>query len=153
MLKNTYFRDLLSECIFHVCVWVCIHKILCVCVLLLWSVAKSCPTLWDPINYSLAGSLVHRISQARVPEWVVISFFRLFSLPRNQIHICTGRQILYQWATREAKNCLQESLSGDTENSSRNWEEFNLLQQQVNLRVLKQCLKGVHHSVDLKSQV
>ena len=34
------------------------------------SVAKSCPALGDPMDYSPPGSSVHRISQARILEWV-----------------------------------------------------------------------------------
>ena len=37
-------------------------------------VVQSCPTLRDPMDYSLPGSSVHGISQARVLEWVVIAF-------------------------------------------------------------------------------
>ena len=33
-----------------------------------------CPTLHDPIDGSLPGSSVHRILQARILEWVAISF-------------------------------------------------------------------------------
>jgi len=33
-------------------------------------VAQSCPTLRDPMDYSLPGSSVHGIFQARVLEWV-----------------------------------------------------------------------------------
>ena len=33
-------------------------------------VAQSCPTLSDPMDYSLPGSSVHGIFQARVLEWV-----------------------------------------------------------------------------------
>ena len=32
-------------------------------------VAQSCPTLSDPMDYSLPGSSVHGIFQARVLEW------------------------------------------------------------------------------------
>ena len=32
------------------------------------SVTKSCPTLWDPMDYSPPGSSVHGISQARILE-------------------------------------------------------------------------------------
>ena len=39
-------------------------------------VAQSCPTLRDPMDYTLPGSSVHGIFQARVLEWVAISFFR-----------------------------------------------------------------------------
>ena len=34
-------------------------------------VAQSCPTSSDPMDYSLTGSSVHGICQARVLEWVV----------------------------------------------------------------------------------
>ena len=38
------------------------------------SVAQSCPTLCDPMDCSPPGSSVHVISQARILEWVAISF-------------------------------------------------------------------------------
>ena len=37
-------------------------------------VAQSCPTLSDPVDYSLPGSSVHGIFQARVLEWGAIAF-------------------------------------------------------------------------------
>ena len=37
-------------------------------------VAQSCRTLCNPVECSLPGSSVHGISQARILEWVVISF-------------------------------------------------------------------------------
>ena len=37
-------------------------------------VAQSCPTLCDPMDCSLPGSSVHGIFQARILEWVAISF-------------------------------------------------------------------------------
>ena len=39
-------------------------------------VAHSCPTLCDPMDCSLPGSTIHGIFQARVLEWVAISFCR-----------------------------------------------------------------------------
>ena len=33
-------------------------------------VTQSCPTLWDPVDYSPPGSSVHGILQARILEWV-----------------------------------------------------------------------------------
>ena len=39
-------------------------------------VAESCLTLCDPMDYSLSGSSVHGIFQARVLEWIAISFWR-----------------------------------------------------------------------------
>ena len=37
-------------------------------------VTQSCPTLCDPMDCSLPGSSLHGILQARVLEWVAISF-------------------------------------------------------------------------------
>ena len=37
-------------------------------------VAQSCPTLSDPMDYSLPGSSVRGIFQARVLEWGAIAF-------------------------------------------------------------------------------
>ena len=37
-------------------------------------VAQSCPTLSDPMDYSLPGSSIHGIFQARVLEWGAIAF-------------------------------------------------------------------------------
>ena len=37
-------------------------------------VAQSCPTLWDPKDYSLPDSSFHRVFWARILEWVAISF-------------------------------------------------------------------------------
>ena len=39
-------------------------------------VAQSCLTPSDPMDYSLSGSSVHGIHQARVLEWVAIAFSR-----------------------------------------------------------------------------
>ena len=57
-------------------------------------VTQSCPTLCDPMDCSLPGSSVHEIFQARVLEWVAISFSRASSQPRDQTRIShsTGRR-------------------------------------------------------------
>ena len=39
-------------------------------------VAKSCPTLCDPMDCSPAGSSVYGIIQERILEWVAIPFSR-----------------------------------------------------------------------------
>ena len=41
---------------------------------MLSSVSQSCPTLCDPMECSFPGSSVHGIFQARIPEWVAISY-------------------------------------------------------------------------------
>ena len=49
-------------------------------------VAQSCPTLSDPMDYSLPGSSIHGIFQARVLEWGAIAFSE--DLPRSKFHCC-----------------------------------------------------------------
>ena len=69
---------------------------------------QSCLTLCDPMDYSPSGSSVHAISQARMLESVAMSSCRGSSQPRDQNCIscisCTGRQILYHWATGPHEN-------------------------------------------------
>ena len=118
-VKNPYTRPLLYALIFspiiepfsivpspmtlvvyeHYLSWV----LVCGCCYCL--VTKSCWTLFDPMDCSLPCSAVLGISQARILEWVAISFFRASSWPRDQTYISgIGRLILYHWATREV--CL-----------------------------------------------
>ena len=70
------------------------------------SVTQSCPTLCNPMDYSLPGSSVDRIFQARMLEWVIISFSRGSFQPKDQTHVfctaCIGRWNLYHWAIWEA---------------------------------------------------
>ena len=57
------------------------------------------PTLCDPLDYSLPGPSVHGILQARILEWVAVTFSRGSSQPRDQTCVsyirCIGRQVLY----------------------------------------------------------
>ena len=46
-------------------------------------VAQSCLTLCGPVECSLPGSSIHEILQARILEWVAISFSRGSSQPRD----------------------------------------------------------------------
>ena len=47
-------------------------------------VSQSCPTLSDPMDYSLPGSSIHGIFQARVLEWGAIAFSEM-KVTRNLI--------------------------------------------------------------------
>ena len=65
-----------------------------------WSeVTQSCPILCDPMDSSLPGSSVHGIFQARILEWVAISFSRGSSQPRDwtQVSHIAGRHFTI-WA-------------------------------------------------------
>ena len=64
-------------------------------------VTQLCPTLCDPVDCSPPGSSVHRISQARTLEWIVISFSRGSSQPKDQTRVfCIGGRFFTLWATR-----------------------------------------------------
>ena len=72
-------------------------------------VVQSCPTLCDPMDYSLPGPSVHGISQARMLEWVAISFSRGSSWPRDWTCIscvfcvsCIAGRFFTLWTIREA---------------------------------------------------
>ena len=61
-----------------------------------------CPTLCDPMDYSLPGSSVHWIFQARILEWVAISFPGGSSQPRDRTRVsCIVGRWFTIWATRE----------------------------------------------------
>ena len=69
-----------------------------------------CPTLCDPMDCSPPGSSVHEISQARILEWVAISFSRGSSQPRDRTRVsCTAGRFFTDWATREALESESES--------------------------------------------
>ena len=71
-----------------------------------------CPTLCDPMGYSLPGSSVHGIFQARVLEWVAISFSRGSSRPRDRAQVSrTAGRCNTIWATRETPGFCDNFLS------------------------------------------
>ena len=66
-----------------------------------------CFLLWhvqfcDPIDYSLLGSSIHGILQARILEWVAISFSRGSSRPRDGTQVsCIAGRLFTLWACRK----------------------------------------------------
>ena len=75
-------------------------------------IAQSCLTVSNPMDCSLPGSSVHAIFQARVLEWVAISFSRGSSQPRDQT-----------WVS----HIVDRRLPSEPPGKSRK-KEFNLLQ-------------------------
>ena len=64
---------------------------------------SACPTLCDPMDFSLPGSSLYGILQARILAWTVILFSRGSSWPRGQTYIsCITGRFFTIWATREA---------------------------------------------------
>ena len=66
-------------------------------------VTQLCLTLYNSMDCSLPGSSVRGIFQARVLEWVAISFFRGSSWPRDWTQVsCITDKFFTSRATREA---------------------------------------------------
>ena len=66
-------------------------------------IAQSCPTLCDPMDCSPQGSSAYGILQARILEWVAISFSRESSGLRDQTRVsCITGRFFTVWATRKA---------------------------------------------------
>jgi len=69
---------------------------------MLWQsvkVALSCPTLWDPTDYTVYGIL-----QARILEWVAFPFSRGSSQPRDRTQVsCIAGGFFTSWATIDGK--------------------------------------------------
>ena len=65
-------------------------------------VAQSYLTLYDPMDCSLPGSSIMGFFQARILEWVAISFTRGSSQPRDRTWVsCIVSRDFTVWATRE----------------------------------------------------
>ena len=81
---------------------------------------KSCVWLCcSPMDCNPPGSSVHGIAQARILEWVSISFFRGSSWPRTPICIsCIGMWVLTTEPPRKPKNMkyLGTNLIKDVKN-------------------------------------
>ena len=82
-------------------------------------VSQSCLTLWHPMDYSLPGSSVHGLLQARMLECIAIPFsmgssqFRdlldpgIFPTQGLKPGLLHYRQVLYHLSTREALRILE----------------------------------------------
>ena len=67
------------------------------------SVSVSCSVVPDSLQPHGLQPSVHEVFQARILEWVAISFSRGSFQPRNQTRVsCTAGRFLTNWATREA---------------------------------------------------
>ena len=93
-----------------------------------WALVQLDLTLGDPMDWSTPGSSVHRIFQARILEWVAMSFSRGSAWPRDWTHIscisCIGKQVLYQLshqgsrisdALLESRHLMCDSLASSSD--------------------------------------
>ena len=81
--------------------------------LLLFSCLVMSNSLWCHRLCSSSGSSIHGFVQARILEWVTISFSRGICLTQG-LKLCLplGREILYHWAARDALSPLEEDNLG-----------------------------------------
>ena len=85
-------------------------------------VTKSYPTLCNPMDYSLPGSSVHGILQARLLEWVAIPFSRGSSQPRDQTTV----------SALQADSLLSEP-PGKPQQSGNTWVNLNKIYYKHNV--------------------
>ena len=69
-------------------------------------ITHSCPTLWDPMDYTVRGIL-----QARILEWVFFPFSRgIFPTQGSNPGLLHCRQILYQ-LSHKGSSRAKESIN------------------------------------------
>ena len=111
-------------------------------------VTQSCLTLCDPMDWSPPGSSGHEISQARILEWVALSFFRGSSQPRDRTWVSyTIGRFFSNWVKgipslfyrpinksyfQKSDNC--QSMSNTWEKSIKNPPAFPLHEQTIFLK-------------------
>ena len=67
------------------------------------SVSRSVVSLCNPMDCSPPGSSVHGILQARILEWIAVSFSGISSWPRDQTQV-SCKQILYSFSHQGSPN-------------------------------------------------
>ena len=94
-------------------------------------VAQSCPTLCDPMNYT-----VHGILQARILEWIAVPFSRGSSQPRDWTQVsCFAGKFFTNWTTSDVRNWLiwkvpdaeedwRQEKKGTTEDEMVEWHHW-----------------------------
>ena len=73
-----------------------------------WGEVKSLSRVWlcHPVDCNLLGFSVHGVLQARILEWIAISFSRGSSRPRDETRVSPiGGRHFNLWATREDTIC------------------------------------------------
>ena len=92
-------------------------------VLSLSSIFQSCLILCDPIDCSLPGSSAHWIFQARILEWVAISYSRKYSRPRDRICVscvsCIGGGFFTTGPPGKPTCNTNHNNSGNNKNNNR----------------------------------
>ena len=112
-----------------------------------WSLSHVQP-FCDPMDCSPPGSSVHGILQARILEWVTMPSSRESSEPR-ELNPCLllGKQVLYDWATREAQRSKCQPENGTLSYMlRRNWVKEMSCQCSLKSLILTTCFQVASHS-------
>ena len=128
----------------------------CVCVFKIWKIVKNSVTVNSLGPHGLYPPQSHGQGPcpwdfpARILEWVAIFSSRGSSWLRNPTWLsslsCTGRRLLYHWATGEVKKLMTE-VAFFSENYSRaGWLVNNFLKFVVNV-VLKKLTSIMHEPI------
>ena len=105
-------------------------------------VAQLCPTLCDPVDCSLPDSSVHGLVQARILEWVAISFSKGSSQPRD-----------HNWVSCTEYYCYSHYVYGDEAGKrlAFPWGHFPEVTQLVGEQGIKERLPPESTPLTIKS--
>ena len=74
-------------------------------------VTQSCPTLCNLMDYSLSGSSIHGILQARILDWAAIPFSRGSSQSGDRTQVsCIAGRFFTVWARRDKEKKILMSI-------------------------------------------
>ena len=98
------FLNILNPAVSPLLIFLCTYILFCFLKMFIWFkvwAAQSCPPLCDPRDYSPPGSSVHGVLQARLLEWIAISFSSGSSRPSDGSQVsCIAGGFFTVWATR-----------------------------------------------------
>ena len=135
-VNKTYHSDQFAIYIFNTVLVLSIYKLTYE---VKWiEVAQLCLTLCDPMDCSLSGSSVHGIFQARVLEWIAITFSRGSSQPRTWTRVShiAGKHFTV-WATRETYIYLYISFKLKT-NTVLNGNDISIFSKRLKQELVHQ---------------
>ena len=106
----------------------------------------------DPMDYNPLGSLVHGILQARILEWVAISFSGGSSQPRSRTRVsCITGRFFTDWAMREAPTRKPESAQKieDTRNVCVHAQSCSTLCDPMDYSLPSSSVHGIYPGKDI----
>ena len=104
------------------------------------------------MDCSLPGSSVHGILQARILEWVVISYFRGLYQPRDQTQVsCIAGGFFAIWATREDWTLLVRDIIERSQPREEHEDKWCLEKRGPSNNLICLCFEGQRGTLVAKS--